>query len=62
LTVTPVLFDPTALDLALTYDISMGVRKDDVHLLNELNRAIAARKADIDAVLDKFNVPRVAVN
>jgi mxaJ protein len=62
LTVTPVLFDPTALDLALTYDISMGVRKDDVHLLNELNRAIAARKADIDAVLDRFNVPRVTVN
>jgi mxaJ protein len=62
LTVTPVLFDPTALDLALTYDISMGVRKDDVHLLNELNRAIAARKSDIDAVLDRFNVPRVTVN
>jgi mxaJ protein len=62
LTVTPVLLDPSALDLALTYDISMGVRKDDSALLEELNRAISTRKSDIDSVLDQYGVPRVAEN
>jgi mxaJ protein len=60
LTVVPILLDPSALDLALTYDISMGVRRDDIDLLNELNRAISKRKADIDAVLDAYGVPRGA--
>lgn len=60
LTVVPILLDSSALDLALTYDISMGVRRDDIDLLNELNRAISKRKADIDAVLDAYGVPRGA--
>ncbi|HVX35325.1 MAG TPA: substrate-binding domain-containing protein [Hyphomicrobium sp.] len=60
LKVTPIALDPTALDLALTYDISMGVRKDDLALLDELNQAIANRKDQIDAVLAKYGVPNVA--
>lgn len=60
LKVTPILIDPSALDLALTYDISMGVRKDDLALLDELNRAIADRKTQIDAVLAEYSVPNVA--
>jgi mxaJ protein len=60
LKVTPIAFDPTALDLALTYDISMGVRKDDLSLLDELNQVIANRKDQIDAVLASYGVPNVA--
>lgn len=60
LRVTPILLDPSALDLALTYDISMGVRKDDLTLLDELNRAIADRKDQIDAVLADYGVPNIA--
>lgn len=58
LKLVPILLDPSAVDLALTYDISMGVRKDDVALLNDLNRAIAKRRSQIDAVLDAYGVPR----
>jgi mxaJ protein len=58
LRITPVLLDPSALDLSLTYEISMGVRKEDTTLLEELNRAISARKPQIDAVLDAYGVPR----
>jgi mxaJ protein len=60
LKVTPISFDPSALDLALTYDISMGVRKDDLVLLDELNRAIVDRKDEINAVLADYGVPNVA--
>lgn len=60
LKVTPILFDPSAVDLALTYDISMGVRKDDTELLNDLNRAISDRRPQINAVLDDYGVPRPA--
>lgn len=59
LKITPILLDPSALDLGLTYEISMGVRKDDMALLEELNHAISARKSQIDAVLDAYGVPRV---
>jgi mxaJ protein len=59
LKVTPILLDPSALDLALTYDISMGVRKDDLALLDELNRAISKRRTQINSVLDAYGVPRV---
>ena len=62
LRITPILFDPSALDLGLTYEISMGVRKDDTALLEELNRAISARRPQINAVLDAYGVPRVGDN
>jgi mxaJ protein len=62
LKVVPILLDPSALDLALTYDISMGVRKDDTALLSELNRAISNRRSQINSVLDQYGVPRVQPN
>jgi len=62
LKVVPILLDPSAIDLALTYDISMGVRKNDIDLVNCLNRAISKRRPQIDAVLDAYGVPRVETN
>jgi mxaJ protein len=43
----------------MVFDISMGVRKADRPLLREVETALARRKADVDAVLDAYGVPRV---
>jgi mxaJ protein len=41
------------------YDISMGVRRVDVALRDSLERAMATRRADIDAILREYGVPVV---
>jgi mxaJ protein len=41
------------------FDIAMGVRRGDTALRDELNDFIARRGADINRVLDEYNVPRV---
>lgn len=46
--------------LPFVYDISMGVRRGDDSLREELNGVIARRKAEIDRILNQFGVPRVA--
>jgi mxaJ protein len=59
LTLAPVpLSDGPA--LPMVYDISMGVRRDDLALRRELDSALAKRAADIRAVLNEFGVPVVA--
>ncbi|HEX6605121.1 MAG TPA: quinoprotein dehydrogenase-associated putative ABC transporter substrate-binding protein [Sphingomicrobium sp.] len=45
--------------LPMVYDISMGVRKEDVALRRELDAALAKRSADIRAVLADYGVPLV---
>ena len=45
--------------LPFVFDISMGVRRGDTALRDELNDFIARRAADINRVLDEYNVPRV---
>jgi mxaJ protein len=45
--------------LPMVYDISMGVRRDDVALRRELDAALARRAADIRAVLAEYGVPLV---
>src|SRR4051812_5307876 len=45
--------------LPFTFAIAMGVRRGNVALRNELNDFITRRAADIDRVLDEYNVPRV---
>jgi|KBSSwiStaDraftv2_1062776.scaffolds.fasta_scaffold00737_16 mxaJ protein len=45
-------------DLAFEFDIAMGVRRDDRALRDELDAIIARRRADIDAILAAFAVPR----
>jgi hypothetical protein len=37
----------------------MGVRKGDTTLRDRLDEVLARRKADIDAILDDYAVPRV---
>jgi mxaJ protein len=45
-------------DPPMRFDIAMGVRKDDADLAAEVERALAARRADIDAILAAYHVPR----
>jgi len=50
----PVSDGPT---LPMVYDISMGVRKDDVGLRRELDAALAKRASDIRKLLTDYGVP-----
>jgi mxaJ protein len=45
--------------LPMVYDISMGVRRDDLALRRELDAALARRAAEIRAVLGSYGVPLV---
>jgi mxaJ protein len=45
-------------DPPMRFDIAMGVRKSDKELAAEIDRALAARRADIDAILASYHVPR----
>lgn len=45
--------------LPMVYDISMGVRRDDVALRDELDAILARRAASIDSVLAAYHVPRL---
>jgi mxaJ protein len=41
------------------FDISLGVRRADVALRDELDRVLVQKRSEIDALLDRFGVPRV---
>lgn len=59
LTVRPVkpLFDgPQGL---MMFDISMGVRRGDYVLKDEIDAELVRRRTEIDAILDRYHVPRV---
>jgi mxaJ protein len=58
LSLTPVLFDPTILTQPMTYDIAVGVRRSDVELADEIDRALRVRRDEVDAILAAFQVPR----
>lgn len=45
--------------MTFSFDIAVGVRKGDRDLLADLDRALARRKPEVDAVLDSFAVPRL---
>ena len=58
LSLTPVpLADGPA--LPMEFDISMGVRRDDLALRRELDQALTRRAADIRKVLTDYGVPLV---
>jgi mxaJ protein len=44
--------------LPMTFDISMGVRREDEALRQDIDGILARRKADIDAILLDYGVPR----
>ena len=47
--------------LPFVFDIAMGVRRGDEALRDELDAVIARKRAEIDALLARFGVPRVDV-
>ena len=44
--------------LPMTFDISMGVRREDEALRQEIDAVLARRKPEIDAILADYGVPR----
>jgi mxaJ protein len=50
---------PAGLAMPFEYSIAMGVRKGDTLLRDRLDQVLARRKADIDAILDEYAVPRI---
>lgn len=54
--VTPEVDPP----LRFIFAISMGVRKDDKELCEQLNQVIERRRTDIERILDEYGVPRIA--
>jgi mxaJ protein len=50
---------PVTPGLPFVFAIAMGVRADDTALRDRLDAALLARRAQIDAVLDAYHVPRV---
>jgi len=45
--------------MPMVFDISAGVRREDVALRDELEAVLYRRRADIDRLLDEYHVPRV---
>jgi mxaJ protein len=45
--------------LPMVFDVSMGVRKDDLALRRQLDAALDARRGEVRAVLTRFGVPLV---
>jgi mxaJ protein len=60
LSVTPILSDPRQPDLAFTYEISLGTRKDDTALRDRLDEILARRQTDLAAIPRDYGVPLVA--
>ncbi|MDX6805521.1 substrate-binding domain-containing protein [Terrihabitans rhizophilus] len=54
--VTPGIDGPM---LPMVFDISMGVRREDEPLREEVDAALKARRADVDAILASYGVPRL---
>jgi mxaJ protein len=59
LDVTPVAPRSGGPFLPFVFDISMGVRRDDPALADELNREIGRRRDDIARLLGRYDVPMV---
>jgi len=59
LTLTPVQPWLDGPQWPMVFDISMGVRRDDVKLKAELDQALERHAADVKALLDGYHVPQV---
>jgi mxaJ protein len=46
--------------LRFAFDVSLGVRKDDGNLRDQLDKFLTDHREEIDRILDDYNVPRVA--
>jgi len=59
LKLTPVSPQIDLPDLPFVYDISIGVRRQDNQLKEEIEEILERRKAEIDRLLDDYGVPRL---
>jgi mxaJ protein len=59
LEITPVSPASDGSSLPFVFDISVGVRRGDVALRDELDGVLRRRGAEIDAILAQYGVPRV---
>jgi mxaJ protein len=59
LKVTPVRPAFDGPQLPMVFDISMAVRKEDEALRQEIDAAVARRRAEFDAILSAYGVPRL---
>jgi mxaJ protein len=59
LTLTPVSPAVDLPVLPMTFDMALGVRREDKALRDELDAALARNRAAIDAILDEYGVPRL---
>jgi mxaJ protein len=59
LRVTPVRPAFDGPQLPMVFDISMAVRKEDEALRQEIDTVLSRRRADIDAILSEYGVPRL---
>ncbi|HZS59272.1 MAG TPA: substrate-binding domain-containing protein [Gemmatimonadaceae bacterium] len=59
LVVTPVTTADALPGIPFVYDIAVGVNKDSTALRQRLDRALVARKADIQRILKRYGVPCV---
>ncbi|WP_374468821.1 substrate-binding domain-containing protein [Phenylobacterium sp.] len=60
LTLTPVTPWLDGPQWPMVFDISMGVRKDDLELRDRIDEALVRRAADVQALLKAYGVPAVA--
>lgn len=61
LSITPVSPQIDLPFLPFVFDISMGVRRGNDSLRDELNAVIARRRGDIDRILSEYGVPRLDI-
>ena len=59
LKIVPVLPQVDLPFLPMVYDIAMGVRRDDPLLMAEVQEILGRRRAEVEAILDEYGVPRV---
>jgi len=45
--------------LPFVFDISMGVRREDQDLKDQIEQILETRRAEIDRILEDYKVPRV---
>jgi mxaJ protein len=59
LTITPISPHADGPRLPMVFDIAMGVRRDDLALRDKVNAVLNRRRADVDAILAAYGVPRL---
>jgi mxaJ protein len=60
LRILPLLQESDKYGLRFAFDICIGVKKHNEDLRDKINDVLAKRKADIDAILDSYHVPRAS--